>query len=695
METRNGEEFNKGKMVLPFSEQLNRDSYEQRVSSNFKTTPRFRQALQAKRKGRRTVGIDSHVLGEQRGSIPRPQGRFLVGNGAGTTLLEQYCVVSAVEKMNLGSGVACVVNSTFQEYCGYPGFGINCSQINSILLDYYNSASPQYCGYPGFGINCSQSNSILYISDDPFNVTKINYSNLSLTLVDIDGVDHRGCPRVNHNLTLNDDLPLEYSELDLYLNFYYNCTVSLPDSADRGVGMAISEGFVLDWQIAKECRKCEATEGRCGYDNSTQELLCFCNDGIIKFETCESQGRNRIGVKIGIGFGMAAFTALMAGVIFLIHRCRQNRKSYAGSSLITRSILSYPSSMKDPEKANIAMGVHLFDYTELEEATNNFDSKKELGDGGYGTVYKGKLRDGRVVAVKRLYENNCKRVEQFMNEINILTRLHHPNLVTLYGCTSRHSRELLFVYEYIPNGTVADHLHGGDSQRGSPSWNTRMKIAIETANALAYLHASDVIHRDVKTNNILLDNNFCVKVADFGLSRLFPTHLTHVSTAPQGTPGYVDPEYHECYQLTDKSDVYSFGVVLVELISSLPAVDICRHRHEINLSNMAINKIQSNALHELVDSNIGFDTDDKIRSMITAMAELAFQCLQNDGDMRPSMQEVVEALLRIQRMNKTGKTDKGPDDDDAGLSKNDTSLVSPDSVTAKWSSSSTTPNGST
>lgn len=351
--------------------------------------------------------------------------------------------------------------------------------------------------------------------------------------------------------------------------------------------------------------------------------------------------------------------------------------------------------MKDPEKANIAMGVHLFDYNELEEATNNFDSKNELGDGGYGTVYKGKLRDGRVVAVKRLYENNCKRVEQFMNEIDILTRLHHPNLVTLYGCTSRHSRELLLVYEYIPNGTVADHLHGGDSRRGSPSWNTRMKIATETANALAYLHASDVIHRDVKTNNILLDNNFCVKVADFGLSRLFPTHLTHVSTAPQGTPGYVDPEYHECYQLTDKSDVYSFGVVLVELISSLPAVDICRHRHEINLSNMAINKIQGNALHELVDSNIGFDTDDIIRSMITAMAELAFQCLQNDGDMRPSMQEVVEALLRIQRTNKTGKTDKGPDDDDAGLSKNNTSSVSPDSVTAKWSSNSTTPNGST
>ncbi|KAJ8550887.1 hypothetical protein K7X08_000257 [Anisodus acutangulus] len=607
-------------------------------------------------------------------------------------------------------------------------------------LDSHNPTSPQYCGYPGFGINCSQTDAILYISKDSFLVKNIDYSTHSLSLVDIDVFDSKGCPRAYHNLTLDDDSPLKYSELDMNISFYYNCNGSLLDSTPsldclisggkrlyfyaedygwedlnnwygicekkvvvpvtksvwngRPSAAAMVEGFVLNWENTTDCGKCEASDGRCGYNNSTHESLCFCKDGTVKFDYC-NKGRKRIGLKVSIGVGAAAFTALMAGVFFLIYRRKQNRH-YAGSSLFTRSILSYPSSPKDLEKDNIAIKVHLFDYDELVEATNNFDSKKELGDGGYGTVYKGKLRDGRVVAVKRLYENNCKRVEQFMNEIDILTRLHHPNLVTLYGCTSRHSRELLLVYEYIPNGTVADHLHGGDSTPGSLSWNTRMKIAIETANALAYLHASDVIHRDVKTNNILLDNNFCVKVADFGLSRLFPTDVTHVSTAPQGTPGYVDPEYHECYQLTDKSDVYSFAVVLIELISSLPAVDICRHRHEINLSNMAINKIQGNALHELVDSNLGFDTDDKVRSTTTAVAELAFQCLQSDGDMRPSMQEVVEALLRIQRMNKTGKTEKGcPGDDDSGLSKNNTSLVSPDSVTAKWSSSSTTLHGST
>lgn len=297
--------------------------------------------------------------------------------------------------------------------------------------------------------------------------------------------------------------------------------------------------------------------------------------------------------------------------------------------------------------------------------------------------------------MKRLYENNYRIVAQFMNEIKILTRIDHPNLVKLYGCTSRHSRELLLVYEYIPNGTVADHLHGRKSKPGTLPWHIRMNIAVETACALKFLHLRDIIHRDVKTNNILLDSNFRVKVADFGLSRLFPNHVTHVSTAPQGTPGYVDPEYHECYQLTNKSDVYSFGVVLVELISSLPAVDITRHRHEINLANMAINKIHNQTLQELVDPNLGFESDFKIRNMISAVAELAFQCLQSSKDMRPSMEEVVDTLKDIQNDGKTKSQAEVMDisntSDDVVLLKDDPPPPSPDSNAV---SKTTTPNTS-
>ena len=281
-----------------------------------------------------------------------------------------------------------------------------------------------------------------------------------------------------------------------------------------------------------------------------------------------------------------------------------------------------------------------------------------------------------------------------MNEIKILANLDHPNLVTLFGCTFGHTRELLLVYEYIPNGTIADHLHGQRSKPGKLSWHIRMNIVVETASALKFLHQKDIIHRDVKTNNIL-DNNFCVKVADFGLSRLFPDHVTHVSTAPQGTPGYVDPEYHQCYQLTKQSDVYSFGVVLVELISSLPAVDITRHRQEIKLSDIVINKIHSEALHELVDPSLVFESNFKVRKMINVVAELAFQCLQSSKEMRPSMEEVADTLKDIQSdgkqkikpelMDITGTVD------DAVLLKDDPPPPSPDSNAV---SKLTTPNAS-
>ncbi|XP_039040018.1 LEAF RUST 10 DISEASE-RESISTANCE LOCUS RECEPTOR-LIKE PROTEIN KINASE-like 1.1 [Hibiscus syriacus] len=321
--------------------------------------------------------------------------------------------------------------------------------------------------------------------------------------------------------------------------------------------------------------------------------------------------------------------------------CRRHKQKHVSSS-------DFPSKSDLENSSAICFGLLIFSYNELMEATNNFDDHKVLGGGGFGTVYYGKLRDGREVAINRICQHNFKRHQQFINEVEILTRLSHKNLVSLHGCTSRCSRELLLVYEFIPNGTVADHLHGDRSQSGSLTWPVRMSIAIETATALAYLHASGIIHRDVKTTNILVDDNFCVKVADFGLSRLLPNDVTHISTAPQGTPGYVDPEYHQCYQLTEKSDVYSFGVVLIELISSMPAVDISGHRHEINLAILAINKIQKCTFDELIDTHIGYKSCEQVTGMTTLVAELAFRCLQQEKDLRPSMQEALEELQRIQ-----------------------------------------------
>ncbi|KAI3729442.1 hypothetical protein L6452_18100 [Arctium lappa] len=379
----------------------------------------------------------------------------------------------------------------------------------------------------------------------------------------------------------------------------------------------LSSVYSIFFNLSSSCHKCHRKDGECQVQNG-------------RFE-CLHAKKERGKLKLILVLAGSGFIIMMSSVIFLICRCNKN------------SPFSYVSSKDksaDVEDGSHFYGVSVFSYDELKDATQNFDPSQELGDGGFGAVYYGKIQDGREVAVKRLYRHNYKRVQQFINEVEILAKLRHPNLVLLYGCTSKQSHELLLVYEYIPNGTVADHLHGPRANPSLLTWPIRMKIAIETASALAYLHATEIIHRDVKTNNILLDHNFCVKVADFGLSRLLPTDVTHVSTAPQGTPGYMDPQYHQRFQLTDKSDVYSFGVVLVELISSLVAVDLSRSSDDISLANLAINRIQRCMVDELIDPVLGSDSDSEIMKMITTVAELAFRCLQYDSEMRPTMTEV-------------------------------------------------------
>ncbi|XWS36920.1 hypothetical protein CRYUN_Cryun20dG0126600 [Craigia yunnanensis] len=494
------------------------------------------------------------------------------------------------------------------------------------------------------------------------------------------------------------------------------------------LGEVLMEGFDVNYSIPQgdECAQFLDSGGECGWLSGP--TICICGDRI-----CDTKGifeafkvailrsclsvccmlrkefEQSLTLSLGLGIAGAVITGIVLGM--LIFRYRQRRKKIAAqvksrdlpkppsskgpstsTTNLSQSIPSYPTSKYDLEKGSTYFGAHVFSYEELEEATDNFRTSKELGEGGFGTVYYGVLNDGRVVAVKRLFESNFKRVDQYMNEIAILTRIRHPNLVTLYGCTSRRSRELLLVYEYIPNGTVADHLHGKLSNSGLLTWPVRLNIAVETANALAYLHETDIIHRDVKTNNILLDKNFHVKVADFGLSRLFPNDVTHVSTAPQGTPGYVDPEYYQCYQLTEKSDVYSFGVVLIELISAKQAVDTNRHRQDINLANMAVSRIQNHALHELVDPSLGFENDYAVKSMMTAVAELAFRCLQQERDVRPSMEEVLETLRGIQNEELVVQKVEVVDimleatvvdirSDDVGLLKHMPPPLSPDSVT--------------
>ncbi|XVE92604.1 hypothetical protein REPUB_Repub01dG0112600 [Reevesia pubescens] len=635
--------------------------------------------------------------------------------------------------------------------CSVPRY---CGSLNIKFPFFIQEQQESRCGYPGFHISCrNNTDPILSLSDGDYIIHDIFYQNQSFHVSKAVAFDRDGiCSHSIRNISIPEDrlfLPPNQGQMfllfdcnltsqlswelsqytfnciaeneinttlalfntDTKLNFasqFCNQTVVAPVAFDEGTGGVediLNRGFVLNW-IASNCSICEKSGGKCGFDYSIHNFKCFCPDRPHSGRC--SPGKKKLGLKLGLGIGCPTVLILILSIYVFGRRYKQK---YPSSNFLGGKNSSDPSSKSDLESSStVCFGLPIFSYSELVEATNNFDDEKELGDGGFGTVYYGKLRDGREVAVKRLYEHNYRRLEQFINEVEILTRLRHKNLVSLYGCTSRRSRELLLVYEFIPNGTVADHLHGDLAQSGSLTWPIRMSIAIETASALTYLHASDIIHRDVKTNNILLDDNFSVKVADFGLSRLFPNDVTHISTAPQGTPGYVDPEYHQYYQLTGKSDVYSFGVVLVELISSMPAVDITRHRHEINLANLAINKIQKCAFDELIDPNLGYKSDAEVTRMTTSVAELGFRCLQQEKEMRPSMEEVLEELHRIQSEDyklenlqeeehsdsevprSVGPPPSPPTCDQIALLKNTRLPPSPISVTHKWVSQSTTSN---
>ncbi|KAL0293328.1 UNVERIFIED_CONTAM: Wall-associated receptor kinase [Sesamum angustifolium] len=265
----------------------------------------------------------------------------------------------------------------------------------------------------------------------------------------------------------------------------------------------------------------------------------------------------------------------------------------------------------------------IFTSFELKKATNDFNSNMIVGQGGFGTVYKGILPDNSVVAIKKSKRIDLDQVEQFINEVLVLSQINHRNVVRLLGCCLETEAPLL-VYEFISNGTLSSHIHNQARARFF-SWDIRLRIAAEAAGVLSYLHsaaATPIIHRDVKSDNILLDHSFTAKVSDFGASRLVPLDHTQLSTMVQGTFGYLDPEYMQTNQLTEKSDVYSFGVVLLELLTGRKAITFDKPEEEKNLANFFLSVLKRERLFQVLDDNILGD-DRNIREQITEVARLA------------------------------------------------------------------------
>lgn len=291
--------------------------------------------------------------------------------------------------------------------------------------------------------------------------------------------------------------------------------------------------------------------------------------------------------------------------------------------------------------------IPFYPYKDIERATNSFAENQRLGTGAYGTVYAGKLQNDEWVAIKKIKHQDHDSIDQVMNEIKLISSVSHPNLIRLLGFCIQNGEQIL-IYEYMPNGTLSQHLQR--ERGGVLPWTVRLTVAAETAHAIAHLHSAlnpPIYHRDIKSSNILLDYSFKSKVADFGLSRLGMMDDSHISTAPQGTPGYLDPQYHQNFHLSDKSDVYSFGVVLVEIITAKKVVDFSRPHSEINLAALAIDRIGKGCIDDIIDPFLEPNRDAWTLSSIHKVAELAFRCLSFHKDMRPSMMEVADELEQI------------------------------------------------
>ncbi|KAH6765311.1 Wall-associated kinase family protein [Perilla frutescens var. frutescens] len=307
-----------------------------------------------------------------------------------------------------------------------------------------------------------------------------------------------------------------------------------------------------------------------------------------------------------------------------------------GGLLLQQQLSSTDSSLEKTK---------LFSYKELDQATDLYNENRILGRGGQGTVYKGMLTDGRIVAVKKSKKVEEGDLEDFINEVVILSQVNHRNVVRLLGCCLEAEVPLL-VYEFIPNGTLFQHVHD-PSDDFHLSWEMRLRIAREVAGALAYLHSAasaPIYHRDIKSTNILLDDKYRAKVSDFGASRSLAIDQTHLTTQVLGTFGYLDPEYFQSSQFTEKSDIYSFGVVMVELLTGEKAISSIRAEIGKSLATHFLHSMEEHQLFDILDARV---LEEDKREEIMGVAQLARRCLHLNGKRRPTMKEVAIELEGI------------------------------------------------
>ncbi|KAG2299759.1 hypothetical protein Bca52824_036231 [Brassica carinata] len=437
------------------------------------------------------------------------------------------------------------------------------------------------------GLNCSNTD-----MSTPPTITHLNLSSSGLTGTITDGIQ---------NLTLLETLDLSNN----------NLTGEVPENISKND---------LSGLIPQALQ-------RKGLDLFSQGNPRLCLSG-----SCLPPKPKPFPVAIVASVASVAIIIIAVLVLTFVLRKKSPQERQPSTSSLNATYTNSPVSSIQTNKRS-------FTYSEVINMTNNF--QKVVGEGGFGIVYHGTLNGCEQIAVKLLSQSSSQGYMQFKAEVDLLMRVHHTNLVNLVGYCNE-GDHLALIYEFVLNGDVRQHL-SGKGGRSIINWGIRLQIAVEAASGLEYLHIGcipPIVHRDVKTTNILLDEQFKARLADFGLSRSFPVgDESHVSTMIAGTPGYLDPEYYRTNRLTEKSDVYSFGIVLLEMITNQPVID--QSREKSHITQWVEFEVNSGDIRSILDPNLqeDYDADSAWRIL-----DLAMTCANPSSTRRPSMSQVVVEL---------------------------------------------------
>ncbi|XP_057794937.1 putative serine/threonine-protein kinase [Salvia miltiorrhiza] len=338
---------------------------------------------------------------------------------------------------------------------------------------------------------------------------------------------------------------------------------------------------------------------------------------------------------------------------------------FGASTILRKSSDKHVSNSEQDQEAVTITKTRTFSFNELRIATNNFNLSNKIGRGGFGIVYKGILRNGMVVAVKLLSAESKQGEREFLTEIETISNVKHPNLVQLLGCCV-HGRDQILVYEYLENNSI-DRALLGPRRSKKLDWRRRSAICLGTARGLSFLHEQlvpRIVHRDIKGSNVLLDADFQPKIGDFGLAKLFPDNISHITTKIAGTTGYLAPEYALGGHLTVKADVYSYGILTLEIVSGRTWANADHGGVQKLLAEWAWELYQEEKLLDLVDPELEEFPENEVLRYV----KVALFCTQAAASRRPLMSQVIEMLSRNVRLKENELTPPGFFDDSASLS---------------------------